>query len=98
MHDPRKPHILALKRILCYLQGTLHHGLFIRPSHVDRLVSYYDADSVGCPSTRRSTSRFRIYLGDYLVPLSTKRQHIVSRSSVEIEYRGVANVVETAWL
>lgn len=28
MHDPREPHLLALKRILHYLQGTLSHGLF----------------------------------------------------------------------
>ena len=99
MHDPREPHFLALKRILRYLRGTLHHGLFIRPSTVDRLVSYSDADWAGCPLTRRSTSGFCVYLGDNLVSWSSKRQHVVSRSSAEAEYRGVANVVvETAWL
>ncbi|KAL4581894.1 hypothetical protein LXL04_006428 [Taraxacum kok-saghyz] len=87
------------KRIIRYLQGTLHHGLFIRLSYVDRLVSYSDADWVGCPLTRRSTSGFCVYLGDNLVSWSSKRQHVVSRSSAEAEYRGVANVVaETAWL
>ena len=29
MHDPREPHLVALKRILCYLQGTLDLGLLL---------------------------------------------------------------------
>ncbi|KAL4564754.1 hypothetical protein LXL04_028825 [Taraxacum kok-saghyz] len=99
MHDPHEPHFLALKCILRYIQGTLHHGLHFRPSQVDRLVSYSDADWAGCPQTRRSTSGFCVYLGDNLVSWSSKRQHVISRSSAEAEYRGVANVVaEAAWL
>ncbi|KAJ9563084.1 hypothetical protein OSB04_008244 [Centaurea solstitialis] len=99
MHDPRLPHLNALKRILRYLKGTLCHGLHIKASAVDRLVAYSDADWAGCPNTRRSTSGFCVYLGDNLVSWSSKRQHVVSRSSAEAEYRGIANVVaETAWL
>ena len=29
MHDPREPHLGAMKRILCYLQGTLDLGLHL---------------------------------------------------------------------
>jgi len=29
MHDPREPHLAALKRILRYVQGTLHLGLLL---------------------------------------------------------------------
>ncbi|KAJ9565218.1 hypothetical protein OSB04_001184 [Centaurea solstitialis] len=99
MHDPRIPHLNALKRILRYLKGTLSHGLHLKASAVDRLVAYSDADWAGCPNTRRSTSGFCVYLGDNLVSWSSKRQHVVSRSSAEAEYRGITNVVaETAWL
>ncbi|KAJ9546206.1 hypothetical protein OSB04_025913 [Centaurea solstitialis] len=99
MHDPRLPHLNALKRILRYLKGTLCHGLHIKASAVDRLVAYSDADRAGCPNTRRSTSGFCVYLGENLVSWSSKRQHVVSRSSAEAEYRGIANLVaETAWL
>ncbi|KAJ9565039.1 hypothetical protein OSB04_001005 [Centaurea solstitialis] len=99
MHDPRLPHLNALKRISQYLKGTLSHGLHIKASAVDRLVAYSDADWAGCPTTRRSTSGFCVYLGDNLVSWSSKRQHVVSRSSAEAEYRGIANAVaETAWL
>jgi hypothetical protein len=56
MHDPREPHLVAMKRILRYLQGTLDLGFHLhRTSPVD-LTVYSNADWAGCPETRRSTS------------------------------------------
>nr|GEX10193.1 copia protein [Tanacetum cinerariifolium] len=99
MHDPREPHFTALKRILCYIRGTLDHGLQLYASSTSQLVAYSDADSAGCPTTRRSTSGCCVFLGDNLLTWSSKRQHVTSRSSTEAEYRGVANAVaETAWV
>ncbi|GJT61471.1 ribonuclease H-like domain-containing protein [Tanacetum coccineum] len=99
MHDSREPHLAALKRILRYIQGTLDLGLHLYVSSTTSLVGYTDADWAGCPSTRRSTSGYCVFLGDNLLSWSAKRQHTLSRSSTEAEYRGVANVVaETAWL
>lgn len=99
MHDPRESHFNALKRILCYVKGTISHGIHMARSSSLSLTAYTDADWAGCPSTRRSTSGFCVFLGDNLVSWSSKRQHIVSRSSAEAEYRGVANdVSETTWL
>ncbi|GJW14269.1 ribonuclease H-like domain-containing protein [Tanacetum coccineum] len=43
-------------------------------------------------------SGYCVFFRDNLLS-SSKRQHMLSRSSAEVEYRGVANVVsETAWL
>nr|GEW38913.1 ribonuclease H-like domain-containing protein [Tanacetum cinerariifolium] len=56
MHDPREPHFSALKRILRYVRGTLDYGLQSFSSSTTDLVAYSDADWVGCPTTRRSTS------------------------------------------
>ncbi|GKB27958.1 ribonuclease H-like domain-containing protein [Tanacetum coccineum] len=71
MHDPREPHLTALKRILQYIRGTLDFGLQLYAS----------------------------ITGDNLLSWLAKRQHTLSRSGAEAEYRGVANVVaETAWL
>ncbi|GJY49959.1 ribonuclease H-like domain-containing protein [Tanacetum coccineum] len=99
MHDRREPHFVALKRIPRYVQGTLDLGLHLYASATTSLVGYTDTDWAGCPSTRRSTSGYCIFLGDNLLSWYAKRQHTISRSSAEAEYRGVANVVaETAWV
>nr|GEX04750.1 ribonuclease H-like domain-containing protein [Tanacetum cinerariifolium] len=99
MHDHREPHFVALKRILRYVKGTLDFGLHLYAFDTTSLVGYIDADWAGFHSTLRSTSGYCVFLGDNRLSWSSKRQHTISRSIVEAEYRGVANVVaETAWL
>ncbi|GKD53098.1 ribonuclease H-like domain-containing protein, partial [Tanacetum coccineum] len=99
MHDPREPHFAALKRILRYVRGTVDFGLKLYIFATTSLVGYTNADWVGCPSTRRSTSGYCVFLGDNILSWSAKRQHTISRSNSEAEYRGVANVVaETSWI
>ncbi|GJW97771.1 ribonuclease H-like domain-containing protein [Tanacetum coccineum] len=99
MHDLREPHFAALKRILRYVRGTVDFDLQLYVFNTTYLVGYTDADWACCPSTRRSTSGYCVFLGDNLLSWSAKRQHTISRSSSEAEYRGVANVVaETAWV
>jgi hypothetical protein len=96
MHTPREPHLTALKRILLYLCGSLDYGFLLRPSPTSELVVYNDADWVGCPDTRWSTSGYAVFLGANLVSWAAKRQPVVSRSSTEAEYRAVANSVAEA--
>ncbi|GJV74486.1 ribonuclease H-like domain-containing protein [Tanacetum coccineum] len=99
MHDPREPHFLALKDILRYVRSTLDFGLQLYASSTRSRVAYSDADWVGCPTTRRSTSGYCVFLGDNLLSWSVKWQHTLSTSSAEAEDRGVANVVaKKAWL
>jgi hypothetical protein len=99
MHDPREPHLTAMKRILHYLQGTPDYGLLLRRSSSSDLVVYMDADWTGSPDTRRSMSGYAAFLGDNLVSWSAKWQTVVSRSSAEAECHAVANgVAEATWL
>ncbi|WVZ98012.1 hypothetical protein U9M48_043505 [Paspalum notatum var. saurae] len=58
MHDPREPHLSAVKRILRYLQGTIDLGLFLGRSSPSALTVYTDDDWARCPDTRRSTSGY----------------------------------------
>jgi hypothetical protein len=99
MHDPREPHLTAMKRILRYLQGTPDYGLLLCYLSSSDLIVYTDADWAGCPDTRRSMSGYAVFLGDNLVSWSAKRQSVVSCSSAEAEYRAIANdVAEVTWL
>jgi hypothetical protein len=91
MHDPREPHLTAMKRILCYLQGTPDYDLLLRLLSSFDLIICTDPKWAGCPVTRRSTSGYVVFLGDNLVSWSAKRQTVVFRSSAEAEYHAVAN-------
>ncbi|GKD95030.1 ribonuclease H-like domain-containing protein, partial [Tanacetum coccineum] len=84
MHDPREPHFAALKRILRYVYGTVDFGLQLYVFATTSLVGYTN-DWVGCPSTRRSTSGYYVFLGDNLLSWSSKRQHTLSRFSAEAD-------------
>nr|GEW99501.1 ribonuclease H-like domain-containing protein [Tanacetum cinerariifolium] len=62
-------------------------------------ADFADADWAGCPTTRWSTSWYCVFLGTNLLSWSSKHQLTLSHSSVEAEYRGVANAVaEICWI
>jgi hypothetical protein len=99
MHASTKDHFHALKRILRYVKGTVHHGLQLHRTLSHDLLAYSDADWAGCPDTRRSTIGYLIFLGPNLVSWCSKKQSTVSRSSVEAEYRSLAvATAEVAWI
>ncbi|GKF40062.1 ribonuclease H-like domain-containing protein [Tanacetum coccineum] len=72
MHDPRDPHLNAMKRVLHYVRGTTDLGLQLYRSS----SAYSDADWVGCPATRLAnavpeTSWLRNLLRELHAPLYT---------------------------
>uniref|UniRef100_A0A2N9FEL3 Reverse transcriptase Ty1/copia-type domain-containing protein n=1 Tax=Fagus sylvatica TaxID=28930 RepID=A0A2N9FEL3_FAGSY len=98
MHKPSTVHFVAAKRILRYLKGTLHKGVLFQPGPL-ALTAFTDADWAGDPSDRRSTSRVIVFLGHNLITWLAKKQHTISRSSTEAEYRSLATgAAELAWL
>ncbi|XP_031282077.1 uncharacterized protein LOC116140606 [Pistacia vera] len=99
MHAPTEDHFNALKRILRYVKGTVHHGLQLHRTSSCELLAYSDADWAGCLDTRRSTTGYVIFLGANLVSWCSKKQSTVSCSSAEAEYRSLAvATVEVAWI
>jgi hypothetical protein len=91
-------HVVAVKRILRYLKGTLDFELHFQPG-LFNLQAYSDADWVGDPNNRRSVSGSIVFLSSSPISWASKKQHIVSRSSTEAEYRALAiAAVELAWI
>jgi hypothetical protein len=98
MSTPTSTHLAAAKRVLRYIRDTLHHGIEFTPGPLS-LSAYTDADWVGDPDDRRSTSGFLIYLGSNAITWSAKKQPTVSRSSTESEYRALAFAsAELCWI
>jgi hypothetical protein len=98
MHAPTTTHLTAAKRVLRYLKGTLNSGLYVCKGPIT-LTAFCDADWAGNPDDRRSTTGYGVFLGPNLISWSAKKQHIVSRSSTEAEYRSLSlTTAELFWL
>ncbi|KAG8488538.1 hypothetical protein CXB51_016289 [Gossypium anomalum] len=86
MHSPTTVHMVALKRILRYLCGTLDYGVVFRPSTRLSLVGYADANWGLDFDDRRSTSGYYVYL-------------VIHQSRAEVEYRSIAAATsDVTWL
>jgi len=44
LHDPRMQDMIALKRIVRYIKGTITHSLHLSPFLVNTITTYTDAD------------------------------------------------------
>uniref|UniRef100_A0A2N9ID50 non-specific serine/threonine protein kinase n=1 Tax=Fagus sylvatica TaxID=28930 RepID=A0A2N9ID50_FAGSY len=98
MHKPTSTHFVATKRILRFLKGTLDKGILFQPGPLT-LTAFTNADWASDPSDRRSTSGITVFLRHNPITWVSKKQHTVSRSSTEAEYRSLAaGAAELAWL
>lgn len=99
MHEPRKPHWDAAIRILKYIKGAPSQGLLLPSYNNLALKAFCDSYWEGCGATRRLLTGYCIFLGNSLISWKSKKQANVSRSSVEAEYRAMANTcLELTWL
>jgi hypothetical protein len=75
----------------------MDHGLCFTRGSLD-FHAYSDSDWAGDPDDRCSTTGYGVFLGSCLISWCAKKKSIVSRNSIEAEYRALAMaVVELYW-
>ncbi|KAD4385880.1 hypothetical protein E3N88_26049 [Mikania micrantha] len=96
---PKESHLIAVKRIFRYLQGTQSLGIWYSTGHSCKLVAFSDSDYAGCKLTRKSTCGGCQFLGNCLVSWQSKKQTSVATSTAEAEYIAAASCTsQILWL
>ncbi|CAM8937083.1 unnamed protein product [Rhodiola kirilowii] len=99
MASPTIDHWKALEQILCYLKGTPGQGMIYKNHGHFQIECFSDADWAGDKDDRRSTTGYCVFVGGNLVSWKSKKQHVISRSSAESEYRAMSqSVCEIVWI
>ena len=81
-----------MKRLLCYVKGTVDHGIIFPKTDRSRLqlTMFSDADMAGDIDGRRSTSGMLVFLGSALISWLSLKQKVVALSTCEAEYVAAA--------
>nr|GEX94734.1 hypothetical protein [Tanacetum cinerariifolium] len=80
---PTDKHLKEVKRIFCYLWGTVNMGLWYTKDSGFELTGFSDADYAGCKDSFKSTSGRAQFLGEKLVSWSSKKQDCTALSTME---------------
>nr|GEX88208.1 retrovirus-related Pol polyprotein from transposon TNT 1-94 [Tanacetum cinerariifolium] len=83
---PTEKHLKEVKRIFCYLWGTVNMGLWYTKDYGFYLTGFLDTDCAGCKDTFKSTSGGAQFLGEKLVSWSSKKQDCTLLSTAKSEY------------
>ncbi|GKC59078.1 ribonuclease H-like domain-containing protein, partial [Tanacetum coccineum] len=94
-HSPMKSHLRLAFRVLRYLKREHGLGITFRKSNNADLKVFVDSDWAKCKVTRRSVTRYCVFMGNSLVSWKSKKKVVVSRSSTETEYRAMCNFCNT---
>lgn len=99
LQNPRVPHFQALNHTLQYVASTAGLGITLHATDQLVLQAFTDSDWGACQDSRRSISGYVMLLGKSPVSWKSMKQGIVSKSSVEAEYRAMSNAAsEITWL
>nr|GEW12227.1 retrovirus-related Pol polyprotein from transposon TNT 1-94 [Tanacetum cinerariifolium] len=83
---PTEKHLKEVKRIFCYLWGTVNMGLWYTKDYGFYLTGFLDTDYAGCKDTFKSTCGGAQFLGEKLMSWSSKKQDCTLLSTAESEY------------
>ncbi|KAL4192642.1 hypothetical protein AMTRI_Chr06g173090 [Amborella trichopoda] len=82
----RDEHWKAVKRILRYLKGIMNYALTYKGGTEITIEGYSDASYLADPDDAKCTSGYVFMLGGGAVSWKSKKQDIVSLSTMEFEY------------
>jgi hypothetical protein len=84
---------------LRYVARTINFGLWYTKSDSNQISGYIDSDFAGSLDDRKSTSGCVFQLGTNLISWASKKQPVVSISSVEAEYVAATSAsCQAVWL
>jgi hypothetical protein len=89
MDKPKSSHLIAVKRILRYVKGTIDYGVFFPANdrkNECKLMGYTDSNWCGDVEDRKSTAGYIFYFGEAPISWCSKKEPVVALSSCEAEY------------
>lgn len=99
MHYLTNHHQQVVKRIHCYLKGTINHCLHIKPTNANVLHTFFDSGWNSDLDDNRSQCGFTIFHGSNIISWTSRKQKVISRSSIEVEYCSLAyTTTKLMWL
>lgn len=99
MHDQLQSHLSLAFKVLRYLKGAPGKGVNVVKDKGFSLKAFCDEDQGKCKLNRKSVYGYLVYFCNSLVSWKSKKQAIISRSSIEAEYRAMATTAcELTWI
>ena len=99
MQAPCTVHLDGVYRVLAYIKRALGKGLLYRKWGHLLVEAYSDASYAGDKTNKKWHGSYATCVGGNLITWRSQKQLVVSRSSVESEYRAMADSTsEMLWL
>lgn len=92
-------HWKAVKKVLCYLQGTKDYMLTYRRTDNLEIIGYSDSDYVDCKDTKKSTSWYIFMLSNGSISWKSHKQSLIASFTMEAKYVACYEATcHTIWL
>jgi hypothetical protein len=102
MEKPKSSHLMAVKRILGYVRGTIDYGIMFTGAERGKeckLMGYTDSNWCGDVEDRKSTAGYMFYYGEAPISWCSKKEPVVALSSCEAEYIAASlSTCQAIWL
>ena len=99
MHCASETHLVAARRILRYVKGTVDYGVKYESCQNFKLCGFSDSDWAGSIDDMKSTSGYCFSIGSGVFSWCTKKQETVAQSPAEAEFiAATAAVNQVLWL